>query len=339
MKFKSIIAGLLTLSVAFILASCGAKETAPTRTTITFWHGMTGARKTALNALIKDFNHAQSKYTVRAAAQGDFGTVQQKITAAAKAHNLPTIAQTTYTNVPDYLTGDFITPFDKYLPQNALAGVYPAFLQSAQYRGHYYSLPFSKSTQVMYYNADLLQKLHLSVPKSFEALRRLAPKLKKRGIAVLGFDQSFAGTLDALAYAAGKPLVTASGQVNIAAASTREATNFIWTMLQNGTAKTAGAAVYGNADLFKGKTLFYIGSSAGLATLEASVPAHFRLATAPLRHCQVITANAPPRLPVTTSHYSNPLRQRNAEARRHSSPTCWAQNKRRAGRKQPATCR
>lgn len=124
---------LLSLTAILALASLAACSGKPTthhqsthkRVTLTFWHGMTGTSQQTLNELVRNFNHSQSKYTVVASAQGNFANVQQKIMAAAKSDTLPTIAQTTYTNVPDYVHGQFIVPLNGYLPKRTMARIDP----------------------------------------------------------------------------------------------------------------------------------------------------------------------------------------------------------------------
>lgn len=131
-----LIFGLCLLTTVTLLSACTShpKSAASSRVTITFWHGMTGPRKTALNKMIRDFNQSQSKYKVIGHSQGNSTALQQKITAAAKSKTLPTIAQTAYTNTPDYVKGGFVTSFDPYINKTELSDIYPAFLQSSKYR-------------------------------------------------------------------------------------------------------------------------------------------------------------------------------------------------------------
>ncbi|TOD02079.1 hypothetical protein, partial [Vibrio parahaemolyticus] len=85
---------------------------------------------------------SQKQYKVVGTAQGNYTALQQKIMAAAKSRNLPTIAQTTYTTVPDYVKNGFISPLDQYMlkgddkmSSSDLKDIYPAFLSSSKYQG------------------------------------------------------------------------------------------------------------------------------------------------------------------------------------------------------------
>nr|WP_203639776.1 extracellular solute-binding protein [Levilactobacillus wangkuiensis] len=251
------------------LAACSGKPTTPpsahNRVTLTFWHGMTGASQQTLNGLVRGFNQSQSKYTVVASGQGDFANVQQKIMAAAKSDTLPTIAQTTYTNVPDYVHGQFIVPLNTYLPKHTMARIDPNLRQVSYYRGQTYAMPFSKSIGLLFYNRDLLKQTHTAVPKSWEALQRDATRVKAQGLTGLALNQNFAAEWDTLAFQAGTPLMTP--RPKLTSPKMLAATHVVYDMLKAKTATTAGTDGYGNVQFFKGKTLFYSGSSAAIGVL------------------------------------------------------------------------
>lgn len=261
---------------ATTLTACGQKSSSATTAsqpvTITFWHGMTGAHKTALNTIIRNFNRSQDQYHVVGEGQGNFANLQQKITAAAKSKTLPTIAQTAYTNVPDYVKGGFITSFDPYVSKSDLRHVYPIFLKATTYQHKTYALPFSKSAHVLFYNRDLLKKYHLALPKSWHDVQQDGLKLKSKGITAIAFDQSLATDIDALSWQAGTPLVSDQLKVNANHPKTVAATKMIAAMLKNKTATTAGTDGYGSTQFLAGKTLFYSGSSAATAIMQASTP-------------------------------------------------------------------
>lgn len=199
--------GFYLLTAFLVLSACSSKQAASSsqRVKITFWHGMTGVHKTALNQMIRDFNHSQTKYKVVGSSQGNFMTLQQKINAAAKSKTLPTLAQTSYTNVPNYVHGGFVTSFDPYISKTDLHDIYPVFLQSSKYQGKTYAMPFSKSVRILFYNKDLLKKYGLKVPQTWADIQQDGLKLKSKGIKAIAFDQSFNAALNDLASSAGTP--------------------------------------------------------------------------------------------------------------------------------------
>lgn len=251
-------------------------------TTITFWHGMTGTRKAALDEMISSFNHSQSNYQVVASSQGDFGNLQKKITAAGKSKTLPTLSQTTYTNVPNYVKGNLVASFDPYFSAKELGGIYPAFLKETKYQGHYYSMPFSKSVRIMYYNKALLKENHLKVPTTWQEVQQDGKKLKAKGITAMAFDQSFISEMDALCKQAGYQMLSQNPKKNLANQKSIKATHVITDMLANKTATTAGTDIYGSKQFFNNKTLFYCGSSAAISTMETTAPKELKWSAAPL---------------------------------------------------------
>jgi multiple sugar transport system substrate-binding protein len=281
MKKKSWVKALLavfTVSLAAGLTACGnsgssTKSSGPVK--ITFWHGMNGPYAKALNSIIKDYNKSQSKYKVVGTAQGDYTALQQKIMAGAKSHKLPTISQTTYTTVPDYVKNGFVEPFDNYIKKSDLSDIYPAFLSSSKYQGKYYSMPFSKSVRIMYYNPTLLKKYNLSVPTSWEEVQKDAAKVKADGLYGISFDKSFDMELEGLAKQNGNKLVSTDLTPNLNSKKTLEATHFIWDMVQNKEAKTAGEDIYGDRTFTSSKALFYVGSSAGISSMKQYAPKGF----------------------------------------------------------------
>ncbi|KRO16596.1 ABC transporter substrate-binding protein [Lacticaseibacillus saniviri] len=291
--------GLFTVMLVTLLAACGSNNASSGNdgasksgktTTITFWHGMNGPYQTAINEIISDFNKSQSKYKVVGTAQGNYTALQQKIMAAAKSKSLPVIAQTTYTTVPDYSKQGFIESLDNYalkgsdkLTDADLKDIYPTFLTSSKYDGQYYSVPFSKSTRILYYNSDLMKKYNIKMPTSWEDIQKDGEKLKSKGVAAIGFDKSIDMELEGLARQAGNSLVAPKTlKANLDSKKTLEATTFLMDMINKGTAKTAGEDIYGDKNFTSGKTLFYVGSSAGVSHMKQGAPKDLNWGTAPL---------------------------------------------------------
>ncbi|WP_125606876.1 ABC transporter substrate-binding protein [Lapidilactobacillus bayanensis] len=285
-----------SLGLALSLAACGSKSASDAKTKsdepvkISFWNGMNGPYQKALKKIINDFNSSQSKYKVVSTAQGDYTALQQKIMAAAKSNSLPVISQTTYTTVPDYSKNDLIEPLDNYmlkgdnkLSSADLKDIYPSFLSSSKYQGKYYSVPFSKSVRVLYYNQDILDKYNLKKPTTWEDIAKDGVVLKAHGIYSMGFDKSWDMEFEGLARQAGNPLIGVNGKkVNLDSADTLKAANFIMDMVKDGTAKTAGEDFYWTQAFTQGKSAFYAGSSAGVTQMVAQAPKSLNWGTMPL---------------------------------------------------------
>jgi len=276
---------IITVPVMTTMTSTVANA-ASKPTKITLWDAMSGPYADALQTQIDAFNHSQKKYTVAATSQGDYTTLNQKITAAAKSKTLPVMSQTTYTQIPDYVKQGIVTNLDDQikgkdgLKKAALNNIYPGFLQTAKYKGSYYSMPFSASVRVMFYNQDILDKYNLQVPKTWDDVAKMAEVLKPDGIAAIGFDKSYDMEWDGLVHAAGSELVTAKGKVKTNAKPAVDAMSMITDMVKAGTAKTAGSDIYGTTNFVNGKTALAFSSSAGITATTQAAPADFHWGTA-----------------------------------------------------------
>ncbi|WP_261807322.1 ABC transporter substrate-binding protein [Lapidilactobacillus luobeiensis] len=302
MKKKSWQRALLavaSLGLVLGLAACGSqsKDSGSTESStksktpvkITFWHGMNGPYQKALNEIISDFNKSQSDYKVVGTSQGGYTQLQQKIMASAKSNTLPVISQTTYTTVPDYTENGLIEPLDNYmlkgdnkLSDSDLKDIYSSFLSSSKYDGKYYSIPFSKSVRVLYYNQDILDKYNIAKPKTWDDIAKAGETLKGDKIYGMGFDKSWDMEFEGLARQAGNPLVAKGPKANLNTTDTLKAANFIMDMVKAGTAKTAGEDMYWTQAFTQGKSAFYAGSSAGVTQMVAQAPKTLNWGTMPL---------------------------------------------------------
>ena len=133
-------------AILLLLTACGkqgsaAKSSSSAPVKITYWHRMTGTYEKSLNKLITKFNNSQKKYKVVATSQGSYNALQQKIMAAGKSKTLPTMAQSPYTNIGDYVKNQLLLPFDSEmlngsnkLSNRQLKDIYPSFFSGGQIR-------------------------------------------------------------------------------------------------------------------------------------------------------------------------------------------------------------
>lgn len=255
---------------------------------VTFWHAMAGPYKDALQKRIDAFNESQKKYKIVATAQGDYTTLNQKIMAGAKSKTLPVMAQTTYTQVPDYVKDGIVSSLQPQvdgkngLSKKQLNNIYSGFLQQSKYKGDFYSTPFSASVREMFYNKTLLKKYSLSVPKTWDDVAKMSDVLKKDGIATVGFDKSFDMEWNSMVRADGQSLVTKKDKVNVDSKKSVAAAKVITDMIADGTAKTAGSDIYGTTNFVNGKTALTFSSSAGITATQAAAAKDFDWGTAPL---------------------------------------------------------
>ncbi|KRN32129.1 sugar ABC transporter substrate-binding protein [Liquorilactobacillus mali] len=291
MKKSRIIAILAVISTLCVfLTACGSKKastsdqgTTKTPVKISFWTGLAGPYEKNLNKIITDFNNSQKKYKVVATSQETYDKLNQKVMAAAKSNSLPVLGMASYTSLPDYKNNGFIENLDamyKGMSASQKKDIYSAFLSGSKIGNSYYSIPFSKSTRVMYVNEDILKKYNLEIPKTWEQMRKDGEVLKEHGIYAYGFDQSFQMEWEGLLHAAGVTPITSTGKVNLSSSKAVTAANFVLDMIKDGTAKSAGSDIYWTNSFVNGKSAFYIGSSAGMTAIKQVAPSSLNWTTA-----------------------------------------------------------
>lgn len=143
--------------------------------TISFWEAFaTGANKTSLESLTKEYMQAHPNVTVTLQAYDSYATLKTKLTAAIAAGKPPTVSQVYENWATQYQQNNAIVSLQPFisgkngLSQSDLSDFYPSLLKDGQINGTQYMLPFNKSDLVMYYNADALQKLGLTVPTTLQ---------------------------------------------------------------------------------------------------------------------------------------------------------------------------
>ncbi|WP_273340269.1 ABC transporter substrate-binding protein [Alloiococcus otitis] len=257
---------------------------------ITFWHAMNGPHQEALTALTDEFNESQDQYFVNEQSQGEYGDLNQSVTAAAVSDELPTMAQLTPTDVPEWasndlivtLTDDFLTA--NGLDQEAIDDIYPGFLESGTFDGERYAMPFSKSTRIMFYNQDILDEYGVEVPETWDQVLDLADQMIEGGddAYAMGLENNFEMEWETMARQNGSDFVDPdSGTVDLNGPEAVEALELIQGMLEDGQARTAGEDGFMSGPFGNGASALYIGSSAG-TTHVAPAAEGINWSTAPI---------------------------------------------------------
>ncbi|WP_026673376.1 ABC transporter substrate-binding protein [Alkalihalobacterium bogoriense] len=239
---------------------------------IDFWHAMSGGHEESLQAIVEEFNANSEFITVKAVNQGSYDDLQQKIMAAAKAKGLPAISQVTTNVVPEYIANDFITSLDSYMnhetygmTEEEITDIVDIFKESSTWDGTMYSIPFSKSTRILYYNSGMLEEHSLDVPKTWEDIRTIAETVTKDGVVGMGFENSFEMEFESILRQMGGEYVDEAGlEAKFASEKGIAALQLIKEMVDEGIARTAGEDGYMSNPFGRGDVAMYIGSSAGI---------------------------------------------------------------------------
>ena len=194
-----LIAVLVFGSVASF-ASCDTKSSASdfempeggfdteTPVTITFYHSMGAALQEILNDAIADFNEIYPNITVVHESLGDYDGVRDQIKTEISVGNQPNIAYCYADHVALYNLAGAVQTLDTLINDptygytaEQLADFVPGYYAEGKAFGDdkMYTLPISKSTEVLYYNATFFEENNLEVPTTWEEMKALCQKIKQ----------------------------------------------------------------------------------------------------------------------------------------------------------------
>ena len=156
--------------------------------TIEFWHAMSGANGEVVAEIVEMFNSTVGKekqITVEPVYQGSYNDLKAKITAALKAKETPVVAQTYTDWIAEYLQADAVVPLNDYITDDEvgikdfedIAQAYRDENSQFSEEGVFYSLPFNKSTEVLYYNKTFFEENNLEVPTSWQELEEVSKEI------------------------------------------------------------------------------------------------------------------------------------------------------------------
>ncbi|GAA5416579.1 sn-glycerol-3-phosphate-binding periplasmic protein UgpB [Paraliobacillus ryukyuensis] len=292
---KNLLLSLAGLFFLFLLVACGGNNTDNSKETsadaesdattedtsseetaepveIEFWHAMSGPHEEAINGFVEDFNSEHENITVKPVNQGSYDDLEQKVMAAAKAGNLPTLSQAVTNVIPEYIANDFVAPLNDFiedseigLSDEELNDYVDVFKQSSQWDGTYYSLPFSKSTRILFYNTTMLEENGLEAPKTWEDVRNIAETVTGDGIVGMGFENSYESEFQAILKQMGGTYIDKeTHEAKFGSKEGVQAMTMIKDMIDEGIARTAGEDNYMSNPFGRGDVAMYIGSSAGI---------------------------------------------------------------------------
>lgn len=308
---KRILALILSLVLVFGLVACNSSKTTTDNVTnnegsqnenpeanaeestiateitspveIEFWHAMSGASGEALEKLTNDFNAANENITVKLVNQGGYRDLFDKLMGAAKAKQLPAIAQVYSNRLSWYVSKGLVEDLKPYM-ENEKVGLakeeiedFPQlFLDDGIWDGKQYAMPFNKSQMVLYYNVDMLKEAGLEVPTTWEEWKEAARKLTvdKDGngepeIYGLVLANNLSTDIAPWVKQAGGEIISEKeDKINFNTPETKEAVEFLNSMIQENIARLAGEDKNANVPLQQGRAAMCVASTSAIPYLE-----------------------------------------------------------------------
>ncbi len=163
--------------------------------TITFYHTMGENLRTVLDDYIAEFNKIYPQITVSHKQVGKYDDVRDQITNEIMVGEQPNLAYCYPDHVAMYNVAGVVAQLDALITSTEsdyvggqlgfsdeqkadfMPGYYNEGRQFAS--GHMYTLPFSKSTEVLYYNKTFFEANGLQPPKTWDELEALCKRIKE----------------------------------------------------------------------------------------------------------------------------------------------------------------
>lgn len=294
MKVKQIFAGILACVLALSAAACSSGTTASSTVpasseavssqsaapvTVEFWHGMSGALETELKSLTDKFNSTNGKgITVKLVNQGAYADLNKKLMASSAAKTLPDIAQVYNNWINSFLSS--VVPLDNFVSKNFdnYNDIVESYRNEGSELGKIYSLPFNKSSQVLFYNKEEFQKLGITPPTTWDELAADAKKIKTAtGKPAMGYDD-LVSMFQQFVLQNGSDFIS-DGKAKFANPDGVAAYKFLSDLYLNGEARLAGEDKYMSGPFGNQAVFMYVGSSAGASFIKAN---GFTVGAAPL---------------------------------------------------------
>ena len=203
---------LVCLLVGLVsLTACGKKKTMGgdfnvgdttydgSEVTITFYHTMGAALREVLDKYIVEFNKLYPNIHIDHKQVGSYDDVREKIATEITVGNQPNIAYCYPDHVALYNRGNAVITLDNLIASTAtvtradgttevlgltaeqIADFIPGYYaEGACYGdGKMYTLPMSKSTEVLYYNKTFFEENNLEVPTTWEEMEAVCARIKE----------------------------------------------------------------------------------------------------------------------------------------------------------------
>ena len=137
-----------------------------------------------INELVDDWVAKNPQHLVKAVYAGNYRETTSKALTAAKAGSPPHVAILLASDIFTLIEEEAIIPIsdmaNSELDKEWLEGFYKGFMKDAMFEGKTYSVPFQRSTPVLYYNKSAFKKAGLDAntpPKNWTEMIDMGKKL------------------------------------------------------------------------------------------------------------------------------------------------------------------
>ncbi len=196
---KAILIGLVLLLAVTSVFAEGKTETSKTETkpevvNLKVWYSISGKNGTFFESQVASFLEAHPEINIELTYTGSYADSATKISAAKLAGTAPDLVFTSASQLYPGEDEDF--SMEELVKDSGINynDFQQGILEYAKYNGRLASLPFAISTQVIYYNVDLVKNAGLDLvnnpPKTWAEFVEVCKKVQAANSGIWGFDTS-----------------------------------------------------------------------------------------------------------------------------------------------------
>ena len=289
---KKFLVLILSISLVFVLGGCyGSSDDVETEDVtvldalpdeeinITFWHIYGQGKSALLDKLVAEFEEMYPNITVESISQGSYGDLKSKTISSISAGNTPDLLVGYPDHFAEYLNGRAIIPLDSFVENDTWGVDLSDFIDSyveenQQYAdGKMYSMPYSKSTEMLVYNKTVLDANGITIPTdrpvTWEELDSYNDVLVGDGANQCEYLVNYDSSANLFITASRQwdaGYTNIDGEVLIDNPNTLTMLNYLDGLFSNNTLSLplAWDADYGSANFLKGDVCMTVGSTAGI---------------------------------------------------------------------------
>lgn len=253
------------------------------KTTVVFWHGMTGVQQSTLQKLTKEFEKKNPNITIKLENQGAYPDLQAKINSTLQSPNsLPTITQAYPGWLWNAAQNKMLVDLKPYFTNKSVgwgsvegSDIRTELLDGAQIQGTQYGMPFNKSVETLTYNKDMFKKYGIKkVPTTMEELKEAAKTIYEKSnhkVVGAGFDSL------SNYYVLGMKNegVDFSKKIDFAGSTSKKVINYYADGVKADYFRVAGSDMYLSGPFANQKVAMFIGTSAGEGFVKKGVGSKF----------------------------------------------------------------
>jgi sn-glycerol 3-phosphate transport system substrate-binding protein len=168
---KKILVLMMLLVLAVFCWGGGQKSTGETVYLRMYYPvGVAGSLAQLMDGLVEEFNKAQNEVYVESIFAGGYMEAMDKAQTAFLAGNPPELAVLDAPNLLTLMDIDAVVPLDEYIAKEGgepyISNFLEGFMKIARFEGKIWSIPWQRSTPIMYFNRDAYTEVGLDPAKA-----------------------------------------------------------------------------------------------------------------------------------------------------------------------------